>query len=381
FLWVCGAAGVIVLSWLGLIVASLFYLVKTKPSPLLLSGILATGYLAVFQIIYVSGFALSSLTAIFAGLLLAEMARGGFVPKYQLNAQEGIQRTFFVIGLVLCLILSVLGGYWSTQRLLARFYFNQAVVQARSGENSLVVRENLNRTLSLEENDFYLRAMVEWGNLRLSELLTSQDLTPADLEREAGLAINTAVTSGKKAILWRGGGADNWFTLAQLYERLHGLQVAGALEEARAAYEAAGQLAPLDTGLLFNRSRFEESVGELNQAVNFVQVATELAPADFTLWLRLGVLKFKLRDWAGARAALESALTLNPNYADARYFLGLTYAELGLTDVALAEFNRLRVTNPDNQEIEQIIANLQAGLTPFAGLSEPVADQKIDKEN
>ncbi|MBI4118645.1 MAG: O-antigen ligase family protein [Parcubacteria group bacterium] len=68
-----------------------------------------------------------------------------------------------------------------------------------------------------------------------------------------------------------------------------------------------------------------------------------------------------------ARAVLDAALKLNPNYANARYFYALIQDYDGLKPEALQNFLILRQTNPDNQLIAQIVANLQNGF-PALGI-------------
>ena len=65
---------------------------------------------------------------------------------------------------------------------------------------------------------------------------------------------------------------------------------------------------------------------------------------------------------AKSRGVLEEALKLNPNYANARYFLALIQDKAGAKKEALENFKILKSTNPDNKLIAQIIANLEQGL-------------------
>lgn len=64
---------------------------------------------------------------------------------------------------------------------------------------------------------------------------------------------------------------------------------------------------------------------------------------------------------------LEEALKLNPNYANARYFLALIQDKEGSKKEALENFKTLKLTNPDNKLITQIIMNLEQGL-PALGI-------------
>jgi len=62
--------------------------------------------------------------------------------------------------------------------------------------------------------------------------------------------------------------------------------------------------------------------------------------------------------------ALERAVSLNPQYANAKYFLGLAYYLNGAVDKSLVQFQDLEKTNPDSAEVKTALANLSAGKSP-----------------
>ncbi|MEA2294054.1 MAG: hypothetical protein QOE86_1693, partial [Solirubrobacteraceae bacterium] len=70
-------------------------------------------------------------------------------------------------------------------------------------------------------------------------------------------------------------------------------------------------------------ARIYEDMGSLSQAVDAAQRETEVAPNDSTAWERLGRLRLRRFDRAGAADALERAVRLLPS-------------EEGLLDLALA---------------------------------------------
>jgi tetratricopeptide (TPR) repeat protein len=69
-------------------------------------------------------------------------------------------------------------------------------------------------------------------------------------------------------------------------------------------------------------ARIYEDMGSLSQALDAVTKETERAPGDATAWERLGRLRMRMFDRAGAREALERAAVLAPS-------------EQGLLDLAL----------------------------------------------
>jgi tetratricopeptide (TPR) repeat protein len=72
-------------------------------------------------------------------------------------------------------------------------------------------------------------------------------------------------------------------------------------------------------------ARIYEDLGSISQAIDATVRETELAPGDASAWERLGRLRLRAFDRAGARAALETARTLGAS-------------EQGLLDLALVAY-------------------------------------------
>jgi tetratricopeptide (TPR) repeat protein len=87
----------------------------------------------------------------------------------------------------------------------------------------------------------------------------------------------------------------------------------------------------------------------------------------------LGLLEYNNADYGAAASALEKAIAVQPDYSNARYFLGLSYARLGRTKDALTQFSRLSADNPDNQSVVSVITTLQSGKSLFTPASAPAA--------
>jgi tetratricopeptide (TPR) repeat protein len=88
-------------------------------------------------------------------------------------------------------------------------------------------------------------------------------------------------------------------------------------------------------------------------------------------------LYYQDNNFGSSRLVLEKVVSLNENYANARYFLGLTYDKLGEKDKALEQFKIIARANPDNQEIQKIITNLEKGKAALSNIVPPaVAPEK-----
>ncbi len=119
-------------------------------------------------------------------------------------------------------------------------------------------------------------------------------------------------------------------------------------------------------------SQVTAAQGNLKDAIIAAQVATELNPQQSILFFQLGLLHYNNKDYVAAAKALETALTLQLDYANAQYFLGLSYVRLNNISGAIEQFNKLAQSNPDNQEVAFILSNLRAGRSPFADAKPPV---------
>ncbi|MDX2229863.1 MAG: tetratricopeptide repeat-containing serine protease family protein [Leptolyngbyaceae cyanobacterium bins.349] len=111
--------------------------------------------------------------------------------------------------------------------------------------------------------------------------------------------------------------------------------------EALDSYDRAIQLKPdlysvwRDRGVLLAvLTKFDAALGSFDRA-------TGLKPDDFVLWyMRGNLLNKDLRDYPGAIASYDRALTIHPNFADAWMGKGRALHELGRYDAALAAFTR-----------------------------------------
>ena len=64
-------------------------------------------------------------------------------------------------------------------------------------------------------------------------------------------------------------------------------------------------------------------------------------------------------------------MSLNENYSNARYFLGLIYDRKGVKDRSIEEFVKIEAINPDNQEVKKILTNLRSGRGALDGIVPP----------
>ena len=72
-------------------------------------------------------------------------------------------------------------------------------------------------------------------------------------------------------------------------------------------------------------------------------------------------MKYQLGDISGARGAFANLLSINPNYSNAKYYLGLIYDRDGNKQAAIKEFEEILQLNPGNADVKRILDNLKSG--------------------
>ena len=159
-----------------------------------------------------------------------------------------------------------------------------------------------------------------------------------------------------------------------LYLSLARLQVSqNQLDAALQTIGASLQVKNNYLDAVFLLTQVEAAKGNLPDAITAAKFAIGLNDTNPLLYFELGLLQYVSNDYADAATTLAQAVKLQPDYANAEYFLGLSYARLNRLPDAAAQFQQLAVTNPDNQEVALILANLRAGKSPFAGAVPPVS--------
>jgi len=91
-------------------------------------------------------------------------------------------------------------------------------------------------------------------------------------------------------------------------------------------------------------------------------------------------LKYADKDYEGSKEAMQRAVAINEQYSNARYFLGLSYYNLGDNAAAINEFEEIEKYNQDNEEVALILSNLRSGNPPFENAKPPVDDKPEERD-
>lgn len=316
---------------------------------------------------------------------------------------------FQKIGVLLVVLLLLLLPLWtsglSLRRFLSSIFVAQGVVALQQGayDDALALAS---RARAVERYPDSVRLMVDAGAAKLTALAQDNTLSPDAVQTQFVPLLQNTVAAGQEAVSLYKKDYRLYRSLARVYDLLASLRVANSYETAKQYYEAASTLNPTSPELPLLLSRLEMREGnrdsgnayltrsltlksnytdailfvvQLSIADNNIKAATEAAkaaaqtaPGVAPIWFQLGLLYYASGDFDNAIAALEQAVAIIPDYANAKYFLGLSYSTKGRAGDALRQFEDIEQTNPQNAEVKLILQNLRAGKPLFEGAVPPV---------
>ncbi len=411
FLITTGLAGIV--AWLIFLVLFLYsgFLAWSHPAAdetsqiFELINFLAASYLFIVLIIYPPTTAIIFLAFLLGGSFIGSLASRGIVPQFTFS--WGASEKFSFLGLVITgLLIAVVAIFiWFVSlQFAAAAIFTHGLKLASSG--NIASGENwVNRAADLSGDEILLRSVIDFRLNDIQDLLNRKDLKPEEGQAQFQQLIQAAVAAGQLAVKESPSNYANWVSVGHVYEVLVPLNVTNAYEAASNAYDQAIKLNPTNPSLWLEKARLEVAAkdqakaraavdqalvlkrnytdavfllaqleaesGNLASAIKQAEQATKLSPTDPVVFFQLGFLNYQANYFNSAVSALEQAVALNGNYANARYFLGLSYDALGQSDKALAQFQTVAKTNPDNQEIAQIVKNLTAGRHALENTAPP----------
>ena len=246
----------------------------------------------------------------------------------------------------------------------------------------------------LPNNDRAHRAGVELGFLELSKMI-SEGGDSEEKRAQLQATLNSTIQHGLAAVSIEDRNYQNWLTLARLYGELAGVGVEGAEASARDAYakvlqnnptnplpylglaqldiaggkevearqnlEAAIQIKPDFAAAHFLLSQIHARANEMDKAEEHAGAVVQIATEDPLGWYNLGTVFYARGNNANAALALERAVTLQNNYANALFLLGLSYYKLDRREDSLAAFKLVAELNPGDANLTEIISTLAAG--------------------
>ena len=366
-------------------------------------GALALGalYLAAFHWFSAPGPALTTLTFMLFGLLIAEELSGGTVRdltvslSWRLWKWRSWKEKIGVVVLSTLMLALFWAGVQSARALLSNMLVNRAAASyASTGDIGIASRSVTHALGVLSKNDNAHRAAVQLGMIQITHMIAANDTSDA---AGAKLRDTVADTVGHAltAVKITPDKYQNWLLLGNLYQLLAGLGVENAEENAQRAYQEAQKSNPtsplpllsqgqidlaakddaaarghLEAALalkpdlavaLFLLSQIDARAGDFAKARDEAAAAAQEASQDPLGWYNLGTIYYATGNYQDAVTVLTRATALQNDYANALFLLGVSYYKLGRKEDALSAFDAVVALSPDDAGLATIIANIRAG--------------------
>ncbi|HEY9480692.1 MAG TPA: tetratricopeptide repeat protein [Candidatus Paceibacterota bacterium] len=368
---------------------------------LVLSSALATAYMWVFSIIYVPSNGLWVLTLAITGLFIAASIRDGVLSNWKISTKERSAGSFVsVLVVILILVGSLAFGYSAGKKFIASVDFQKALIAVNRDGKLEDGEAYLMKAIALDPSDVYYQSLAELYLGKISNLLNDTKISKEDAQKQFQDLLGNAIGAGQAAVAANPTNYQNYVELGRIFEAVVPLEIQGAYDSAKSTYEAALALNPqspeiplllarlsvankdnkaakgyIDQALakkndyadaIFLLAQIQISENDVPNAIRSTAAVATLNPNDSGIFFQLGLLYYNQKDYQSSTLALERAVALNPEYANAKYFLGLSYYQVGAKDKALVQFKDLEKTNPDNEEVKNIVSTLEAGKPLFS---------------
>ncbi|MDE1965819.1 MAG: tetratricopeptide repeat protein [Patescibacteria group bacterium] len=235
---------------------------------------------------------------------------------------------------------------------------------------------------------------------RMASVANDTTLSKTDAQTKFQAALSAAIQAALTATKVAPDDYQNWLALGDTYAAVVPLNIQGAYDNAKTAYEHAETLNPTNptimltlaqleaanknldaartdlqkaislkndyTQAIFLLSQVEVQAGHTKDALSAAEAAAYFAPTDQNVLFQVGILRFASGDTAGAIAALASAVAANPQFANARFFLAGAYAKNADYKDALDQMNAIAALSADNEKaVASYVTALTAGKNPF----------------
>lgn len=350
------------------------------------------------------------LIASFIGLIDNQKKDYQLTPSSLLTLGVTFASTLF---LIFGLGLLILNG----QRYVAEVNYFRGLKEFSAGQTDKGL-SYLEKAVSLNpKSDLYLTDLSQAYISKLGTEISRTDLSDDQRTKNVQLLVNNSVNASKIATDINPNSVADWSIRGFVYLNLFSIKVDGTDEWAIKSYEQAMVLEPnnpyypTQKGLVYMakanltdkdnqdaknndltsaKEQFDKAIqlksdyaparyqiamvyqarGNTDQEISALEDLKKSNPNDVGVAFQIGLTYYQEQNFSKARIELERAIVLSSDYANALYFLGLTYSQLGDTDKAIEKFQRISDLNPNNDEVKKIIDNLKNGKKPLAGIAQ-----------
>ncbi len=334
------------------------------------------------------------------GIFISSLRYGGSAREWGVIFARSPRVGFIIVfGLTLLLLASILAGYVVVERYMADVSYAQAS-QALSAGNLDAADADIARSILFSPSDRSYQLAAAIGVAHMNKIAADTTLAPSEAQQKFQAALSASIEAALTATKLGPNNYQNWVVLGNVYQTVVPLNIDGAYANAKTAYEHAALLNPSNptlpyvlaqleiaqknnsaaetdlinainlkhdyTQAIFLLSQLEVQQGKAKEALQAAEAAAYFAPNDPTVLFQVGILRSANGDNPGAILALARSVELNPQYANARFFLSVMYAVSGDLAKAQAQLEAVAALSPDNAAaVASDLETIKAGKNPF----------------
>ena len=361
---------------------------------------LASLYLFTVAIFDLPNAIVLALAFVFAGLFVSTTRFGALGGQWGVIFSRSPRLGFVIVfSLTILLLGSVVAAYSLVGRYIALVEITAANTAFSSGDLDAADRAVQN-SISFAPSAVAYQIGSSIARERLGQIAASSTMSVAAAQKSFQEALSVGINAALTATNLAPSDYRNWLALGNLYAQAVPLNVEGAYDSAKTAYDKAKELNPTDpqilyilaqldiankdikaaqenlkaaitlkqdyTAAIFLLSQLEVQDGNVKDALASALAAAYFTPNDPNILFQVGILYAAQNDLANAARALGAAVDANPQFANARYFLSAVYAKQGDMANALAQMQAIADMSTDNAKaVDTQLTALRAGKNPF----------------
>jgi len=333
------------------------------------------------------------------------------------------------------IVIGIIGLlYLEASRYIAEAEYKNGLTLVNNGKLDVGINKIVQATVINPYEDKFYRDLAQLFLAQINSDLNNPDLKQEDKTTKVQTGISNAINSVIRATTLNSNDVANWIIRGLIYRNLIPL-VSGTGSWAIDSYEKALTLEPDNpyiyteigrtyvngADLLIDQAQKDQNVkkqmdddlgyaveaynkaielksdyapaqfelalvldrqGKTDEAINKMEASKTLAPKDSGVAFQLGVLYYKSSQFDKAKTELNRAISLDENFSNARYLLGLLLDKEGNKAGAIEQFEMIAKLNPDNSLVKQILDNLKAGKPALGSekLGPPIQPETVPIE-
>lgn len=241
---------------------------------------LGTLYLWVFVIIFSPPIIIFFLAYIMTGATVGMLVKAKKIKIIKINLFDNPRKSFFFTLIIALLIIFFSANSYV---LFQKYWSDHLLVRSLSSLNKGdrdAAEAVLSSAIRFNGQDRYYRLMADFGLIKSQSILFDRELSQETKQAQFRAAYSSSLNNSQKATEINPLDSLNWIKLAQVYESIISLNVAGADEMAIKFYIEAADRSPKDFKLLFKIGSLYYGRKNYDEAIKYFEQVKKLNPQD-----------------------------------------------------------------------------------------------------